>query len=224
MRIRVKTDGRWLLKLGADLLILAGAAALLVFAWSTLDGVYYQYSQKVRFESEESEIVGTDRGIQENIPDPAARPQPKTAFHLLPSLPRLMARDPLLIGKLEVPRIGLSVVVREGVDDETLRLAAGHVPSTALPGEPGNLVILGHRDTYFRGLHNLEKGDVVIVSTLRGRFTYEIESMQVVDPDGIHLEQPASESIATFITCYPFKYIGPAPRRFVAQARLKERF
>lgn len=223
MRIRVTCAGRPLLNLAANVLIFAGTACVLAFVWAMLDGMYYQYSQKLQFDAE---IASGDRGIQEATPVPAALPQPQsnTGHRLLPGLPKLMDRDPLLIGKLEVPRIGLSVMVREGVDDETLRRAAGHVPSTALPGEPGNLVILGHRDTYFRGLHRLEKGDAVIVSTLRGRFTYQIESMQVMDPGGIHLDAPASESIATFITCFPFKYIGPAPQRFVARARLIERF
>lgn len=225
MRIRIKTGPRRLLKWAADLLILAGAAALLVYAWARLDGTYYQYSQQLQFESE-SEAAGTGRGIEEEIAVPAARPQsqPNPRLRLLPSLPSLMQRDPLLIGKLEVPRLGLSVMVREGVDEETLRRAAGHVPSTALPGQPGNLVILAHRDTYFRGLHDLQRGDAVTVTTLRGRFTYQIESIEVVDPEGIRLEQPASASIATFITCFPFKYIGPAPQRFVARARLKKQF
>lgn len=221
VRIRVQVDGRPLVKLVADLLILGGAASVLVFAWALLDGAFYQYNQKAQFETE---VAGGDLGIAKQISLPEARPQPRTAFHLLPNLPKLLERDPLLIGKLEVPRIGLSVMVREGVDDATLRRAAGHVPSTALPGELGNLVILGHRDTFFRSLRQLEQGDTVQVSTARGLFTYEIESIQVVEPEEIHLTAPASEAVATLITCYPFKFIGPAPRRFVARARLKESF
>jgi len=219
-------DGRPLLKLAANLLILAGTASVLVFAWALLDGALYQHTQKLQFETE---VAGGDSGIAKEVSLAGARPQPNTTFHLLPGLlkqhlPKLLERDPLLIGKLEVPRIGLSVMVREGVDDQTLRRAAGHLPSTALPGEPGNLVILGHRDTFFRSLRELEQGDIVQVSTARDHFTYEIESIQVVEPDSINLAAPASESVATLITCYPFTYIGPAPRRFVARARLRERF
>ncbi len=219
MRIRVKHDGR-VVKLTANLLILAGIASLLVFAWAMLDGAFYQYTQKLQFETE---VAGGDPRIAKEISVPGARPQPISAFHLMPSLSKLVKRDPLLIGKLEAPRIGLNVMVREGVDEGTLRLAAGHLPSTALPGEPGNLVILGHRDTFFRSLRELEQGDVVTVSTAQGHFAYEIESIQVVEPDGIDLTAPNSEAVATFITCFPFNYVGPAPRRFLARARLKER-
>jgi len=217
VRIRVQLEGRRLLKLAGDLLIVGGAASLLVFAWAMLDGAYYQYTQKIRFDTR---IADGDPGIAKQISPTEARPRSETAFRLLPTLRQHLEPDPLLICKLEVPRIGLSVMVREGVDDATLRRAAGHVPSTALPGEPGNLVILGHRDTFFRGLRDLEYGDTLEVSTARGHFTYAIESIQVVDPNGITLTAPASEAVATLITCFPFKYIGPAPRRFVARARL----
>jgi sortase A len=220
VRIRVKSDDRSLLKLAADLLILVGAASVLVFAWAMLDGAYYQYSQKLQFETE---VTDGSLGVAKQISLPEARLQFETAFQFLPHLPKA-ERDPLLIGKLESPRIGLSVMLREGVDDVTLRRAAGHVLSTALPGEPGNLVILGHRDTFFRNLRDLKQGDAMTVSTTRGRFIYEIESIQVVEPDSINLTAPTTESLATFITCFPFNYVGPAPRRFVARARLKKGF
>jgi sortase A len=114
------------------------------------------------------------------------------------------------------------VMVREGMDSTTLRRAVGHVPSTALPGQPGNFVVLGHRDTFFRPLRELEKGDTVQISTTRGRFTYSVESIEVVEPEGISLGAPPSESVATLITCFPFNYVGTAPRRFVARARLRD--
>jgi sortase A len=125
---------------------------------------------------------------------------------------------------LDVPRLGLSVMVREGMDAATLRRAVGHVPSTALPGQMGNFVVIAHRDTFFRPLRELEKGDTVQVVTTQGRFTYTIESLEVVEPEGIKLTAPKTEAIATLITCFPFNYVGPAPRRFVARARLREGF
>ena len=113
MRIRVKSDDRSLLKLAADLLILVGAASVLVFAWAMLDGAYYQYSQKLQFETE---VTDGSLGVAKQISLPEARLQFETAFQFLPHLPKA-ERDPLLIGKLESPRIGLSVMLREGVDD-----------------------------------------------------------------------------------------------------------
>ena len=210
------------MKLTADLLILAGVASLLAFGWAMVDGAYYQFTQRHRFEAaiSKAELADGSLGTAEEISPPEARPRSARPIRLLQSLLNLPERDPLIVGELEVPRIGLSVMVREGVDDATLRRAAGHLPSTALPGEPGNLVILAHRDTFFRGLRDLEQGDTVRISTTRATFSYKIESIQVVEPDGIDLTSPASEAVATFVTCFPFNYIGPAPRRFVARARL----
>jgi len=224
MRIRMKFGDRPLLRSAADLLMLVGIASMLLFAWSLLDGTYYQYMQRIRFDKElaRTEVAGGSRGIAEEIVFPDARPQPEGAFHLLPNLPKLPGRDPMLIGELEVPRVGLSVMVREGMDPTTLRRAVGHVPSTALPGQPGNFVILGHRDTFFRRLRELERGDTVQILTTRGRFTYAVESIEVVEPDGISLSAPPSETVATLITCFPFNYVGTAPRRFVARARLRD--
>lgn len=80
------------------------------------------------------------------------------------------------------------------------------------------------RHTFFRLLRELEKGDIVRIVTTRGRFSYRVESLEVVEPEGISLTAPPSEAIATLITCFPFNYVGPAPRRFVARARLREGF
>jgi len=228
VRIRMKLGSRPLLKLAADLLMVAGAASVLVFAWTSWDAAYYQYTQKLQFEAEvvSHTVADGSAGMAKEIAVPELRSQPDLAFRVLPNLgkPYLAKpsrRDPLLIGELEAPRVGLSVMVREGLDAATLRRAVGHVPSTALPGQVGNFVILGHRDTFFRPLRELEKGDTVRISTTRGRFTYAIESIEVVEPEGIALTAPASEAVATLITCFPFNYVGPAPRRFVARARLR---
>ncbi len=226
MRIRMKVGSqRQLLHWAADLLMLLGIAGLLLFAWSLLDGTYYQYAQKRQFEDQvagaQAVAVGASTGIAKTIAIPETLPQPEAPFQLLPNPPKLPKPDPLLIGELDVPRVGLSVMVRDGMDDITLRRAVGHVPSTALPGQVGNFVVIAHRDTFFRPLRQLEKGDTVRIDTARGRFTYTVESIEVVEPEGISLTAPPSESIATLITCFPFNYVGPAPRRFVARARLE---
>ena len=223
VRIRMKLGPRPLLKLAADLFMVAGASSVLVFAWASLDAAYYQYTQKLQFEAQagRTQVADGNPGITKPIVASELRPQPELAFRLLTNLAKPSGRDPLLIGELEAPRVGLSVMVREGLDAATLRRAVGHVPSTAQPGEVGNFVVLGHRDTFFRPLRGLEKGDTVRISTTRGSFTYAIESIEVVEPEGIALTAPASEAVATLITCFPFNYVGPAPRRFVARARLR---
>jgi sortase A len=122
------------------------------------------------------------------------------------------------IGRIEIPRLGLSVVVVEGIGKTTLRRAAGHIPGTALPGQPGNVGISGHRDTFFRPLKDLKIKDEIQFSTLNGDFRYVVESLTVVDPNNVGVLAPTSENQLTLVTCYPFFYIGAAPKRFVVRA------
>jgi sortase A len=137
---------------------------------------------------------------------------------LLPA--RLARRDPRLIGRLEIPNIQLSVMMREGVDSTSLRRAAGHLPSSALPGDSGNFVLLGHRDTFFRPLRGITQGDTIRVWSQREVFTYRVDSIRIESPDLAWAVQDTSASMLTLITCFPFDYVGPAPRRFVVQARM----
>jgi len=124
-----------------------------------------------------------------------------------------------LIGRIEIPRLLLSAVVVEGSDETTFRRAVGHIPGTALPGEPGNVGLAGHRDTFFRSLRELRVKDEVQVSTPRGDFKYEVESLTVVEPDNVAVLAASGGNELTLVTCYPFSYIGTAPKRFVARAR-----
>jgi len=124
-----------------------------------------------------------------------------------------------LIGRIEIPRLLLSAVVVEGVDKTTLRRAVGHIPGTALPGYPGNVGLAGHRDTFFRPLKDLKIKDEVQFSTLQGNFMYEVESLKVVEPDNVGVLASSGENVLTLVTCYPFYYVGPAPKRWIVRAR-----
>ncbi|SRR5579864_7706151 len=124
-----------------------------------------------------------------------------------------------IIGRLSVPRLHLSAMVREGIDGKTLQLAVGHIPSTALPGQAGNVGVAGHRDTFFRGLKGLRATDEVQFSTPSGNFSYEVESLMIVEPDNVEVLAASSTNTLTMVTCYPFSYIGNAPKRFIVRAR-----
>lgn len=126
-----------------------------------------------------------------------------------------------LIGRVEVPRLGLSAIVREGVEASTLRTAVGHMPSTALPGAPGNVAIAAHRDTLFRKLSGIHKNDEIAFETADGQtYSYVVDSMKVVRPTDVSvLKGTPGEQSLTLITCYPFNYIGAAPERFIVRAR-----
>jgi len=124
-----------------------------------------------------------------------------------------------VIGRLDIPRLKLSVMVREGADEGTLRRAVGHIPGTALPGEAGNVGVAGHRDTFFRPLKDVRIKDQIQFSTLKGNFRYKVESLRVVEPDNIGVLAPSGENVLTMVTCYPFYYVGPAPKRWIVRAR-----
>jgi sortase A len=127
-----------------------------------------------------------------------------------------------VVGRLEVPRLGLSAIAREGVDARTLRSAVGHVPETALPGEPGNVAFAGHRDTFFRKLKDVKKGDRIVVTTAGGVYAYDVRETKVVRPSDVSVLEPTREPALTLVTCYPFDFIGRAPERFIVRAVRKD--
>jgi sortase A len=124
------------------------------------------------------------------------------------------------LAKLAFPRLDKQVFVIEGDSDAELRRGPGHLPGTAMPGAKGNCVIAGHRDTHFRVLKDLRTGDQIVLTTRSGRFTYRVKNTQVVSPNNTSSLQPTTDSELNLITCYPFHYVGSAPKRFVVQAEL----
>ena len=124
-----------------------------------------------------------------------------------------------LVGRIAIRRVGISAVVAEGSDETTLRRAVGHIAGTALPGEPGNVGLAGHRDTFFRALRNIRAGDLIVLTTPRGEFQYSVVSMKVVKPNALDVLDPTSEEILTLVTCYPFHFVGSAPNRFIVRAK-----
>lgn len=142
-----------------------------------------------------------------NLPD---RPQPKAFEPLVNGAP---------IGKLAIPRLGISAIVREGVDGRTLRVAVGHIPATALPGQPGNVGISAHRDTLFRNLKDVQPDDEIALTTVDGEYLYRVVSSAIVEPTDVWVLAPtANEKTLTLVTCYPFYFVGHAPKRFVVRA------
>jgi sortase A len=123
-----------------------------------------------------------------------------------------------LIGRINIPRLALSVIVMEGTSSKTLRRAAGHIAGTALPGQPGNVGISGHRDTFFRPLKNIEPNDTIMLTTTAGEYRYRVLSTTIVEPDDVTVLDPGDKDTLTLVTCYPFYFVGPAPKRFIVRA------
>ncbi len=124
------------------------------------------------------------------------------------------------IGRIEIPRLNLSVAILEGTATETLRVAAGHINGTALPGTAGNICIAAHRDTLFRPLQEVQPQDAIIITTTYGTFRYIVNMVEIVSPSDVRVLRPTTDQELTLITCYPFTYLGPAPKRLAVHARL----
>ena len=123
-----------------------------------------------------------------------------------------------VLGRLEIPRLAVSVIVVEGVDEGDLKKAAGHVPGTALPGHAGNVGIAAHRDTFFRPLRRIQRNDMVILSMAEGDYRYRVASTNVVPAEAIQVLNPTANESLTLVTCFPFDFIGAAPKRFIVRA------
>lgn len=164
-------------------------------------------------------------GSQESAA-PQKAVQPKPSYTPRPALGSML-------GRVEIPRLHLSAIVREGVDAKVLSVAVGHVPYTALPGDPGNFAIAAHRDTLFRALKDIRKNDVVSFQSSQGTFTYRVLATKIVKPSdvsvlrsdggGLIAGEGQNGSLLTMITCYPFYYVGSAPKRFIVEGKLISR-
>lgn len=193
-----------------------------IFAWSWLDSRLHERRQSERLaqalarpaaetDSFESLRTGAQR-VQEKTRNQEEKPPPP-------------APEPgELVGRLTIPRVGVSAIVLEGVDKKTLRRGAGHIPATALPGQDeGNVGIAAHRDSFFRGLKDIQEDDTIELATLDGTFRYKVEWTKIVKPGDVSVLEPTDGAALTLVTCYPFYYVGSAPRRFIVRAhRLPE--
>jgi sortase A len=124
------------------------------------------------------------------------------------------------IARLEVPSVTLATTVLEGTDDGTLSRGSGHIEDTPFPGQEGNVGIAGHRDTVFRPLRHIHLGDEMKLTTADRVYHYKISKTLIVTPDDVYVLDPTAQPTLTLVTCYPFDFIGHAPRRFIVQAAL----
>lgn len=197
------------------LFFIVGVLALAYCGYVLLDAKLYQAYQARRFQEEL-------KTSQSNAnPEPAGTlplpPLEEAKPAIVESLgPTDSSRSPL--GRIEISTIDLSAMILEGVDRRTLRRAVGHIPGTPLPGQPGNVALAGHRDTFFRALQNIHEGDEITLQTVSGLYRYRVDFTKVVDPGEMRVLDNSDDALLTLVTCYPFSFVGPAPKRFIVRA------
>jgi len=130
---------------------------------------------------------------------------------------KVEAEPPLAI--LTINKLGIQVPVYNGADDFNMNRGVGRIKGTAAIDTGGNLGIAGHRDGFFRGLKDVEVGDRIHLQTAIGEVAYSVSSIQIVEPEDVSVLHPTDESTITLVTCYPFYYVGHAPKRFIVKAK-----
>jgi sortase A len=212
--------------------LVLGLAALDLFVWVNTSSVLYQayqdwaFDQTLRglapgvggFVNDEARWLwsGGSQGTQQAEAPPAPGPGSNPESNATPNEAAPAIRS--VIGRLEIPRLHLSVMVREGADERTLSRAVGHIPGTALPGKLGNVGLAGHRDTFFRALRNIREDDAIDFETTQGKYRYIVKSTSIVTPRDVSVLAASGGENLTLVTCYPFYYVGSAPKRFIVHA------
>lgn len=189
-------------KILGRVLVLTGALAFACWGYLVLHQIWSQRA--------------ANRALEHQIANVTASPQQEA---LQAHAADIALRPGEMIGRLESPRVNISVIVLEGSDSSILDVAAGHIPGTALPGTTGNVGIAAHRDTFFRSLREIRPNDRLTLTTPIRTFEYGVESTEVVDPKNVGVLVPTADAELTLVTCYPFNYIGAAPKRFIVHAR-----
>lgn len=190
-------------------LLIAGTLALGYAGIVTLEGFLYQRHSIQQFEENQR-----SRGANSTAQTSADAPSAKDPY----GTPLQRVADGSSFARLAIDRLHLDVVVVEGDSDGDLRLGAGHIPYTALPGNSGNVGNAAHRDTFFRPLRNIREGDIITLSTLEDTYQYQVDSTEIVMPEHSEVLLPTTKPSLTLVTCFPFYYVGSAPKRFIVRA------
>lgn len=204
----IKSRLRWIERT----LLLIGLLCLGVYAYAWADARYTQYKEEKLLEEALSRQPARDT--------PASESDALGSFQEArsPEPPREPGPQGSLVGRIEIPRLGVSAIVLEGVDKKTLRRGVGRIPGTSVPGEEGNVGLAAHRDSFFRALKDVRKNDMITLKTPDGTFDYRVDWTEVVKPKDTHVLDETKAPALTLVTCYPFYYVGSAPERFIVRA------
>ncbi len=192
----------WILLLGGGYLAWRGASDY----FESVDG---QKTESLAWEQQVNSIPSVDSQDHDVLPAKLSQQHKSVVIQKGSS-----------IAKLSIPRLSTVLYVLEGTDDKDLKRGPGHLEGSVMPGSDGNCVIAGHRDTHFRVLKDVHKGDIILVQSHEKTYRYRVSGLSVVTPDNTQSLQPTDKAVLNLVTCFPFEYVGSAPRRFVVHADL----
>jgi sortase A len=209
---------RWVVSLA---LLTVGVVALSYCGIVLFEAKQHQADQSRRFDQAlgEAQGAGSDTEVRGTSPAPSVISEggPVRSGNLTQA-----AATDVPLGRIEVKSLGIMAMIEEGTAGATLQQAVGHILGTPLPGRPGNAGLAGHRDTFFRNLRNIHEADEITVTTLSGTYRYRVVLISIVEPSDTTVLAKSEESILTLVTCYPFSFVGFAPKRFIVRASLIE--
>ena len=192
---------------------LTGSAFLLVYLFFEVTAFVSSQSAVSSFRARQAADAPASNGGSSRLDFSLWSPKRVAAYEKA-----LLMKSDAPLAVLSVPRLGIEVPVYEGTDDLTLNRGAGRIAGSARPGEPGNMGIAAHRDGFFRKLKDVGKGDRVQLSASRTTFEYVVDDVEIVDPSNVSVLDPRAKPSLTLVTCYPFYFVGDAPKRFIVHA------
>jgi sortase A len=200
-------------------LLIFGLIGLDSYVWMNTSAVVYQAYTSWAFDQQL-------RGLEPTVPNfiAAELGRPYSAASIKRAKPAgepghaVVSPPPRWNGRLRIPRLRMTAMVEEGADEAVLSHAVGHIPGTGLPGYMGNVALAAHRDTFFRPLRNIRSGDLIELETNSGSYAYLVQSTQIVDPRDVAVLNASGGETLTLVTCYPFYFVGSAPKRFIVHA------
>jgi sortase A len=204
-------------------------AVKLIFVLSVVTALFCVYQilssplkQKNTLEEWRSQLAaGTETAIVNHLEDPIPTDGIKLPPDIQPSAGMPLQKG-VAWGELHIPKLKLRAALLEGTEASELARGVGHYIGSGIPGTGGNSVLAGHRDTVFRNLGKLAKGDTLEVTTKEGTFVYVVTGSKITGSKELVTIQETDASTLTLITCYPFTYIGPAPDRYILTAEMQQ--
>jgi sortase A len=209
---------RWFLRWSAPLILcFFGCCALGYCGYAMLDARISQRNESRQFD--QAVLAAHPSGAANLSTTPPAMPVFGGADNPSSGTPGGNVAEDIPLGRIEITAIGFSAMIQEGTAPHTLQRGVGHITGTSSLGESGNIGLAGHRDTFFRKLRNIQVGDEITLTTLAGSFLYQVELISIVEPEDSQVLRNSGGDFLTLVTCYPFSFVGPAPKRFIVRAR-----